>query len=77
MGPEPTAVEHPEQPWYGDLRSVALVTDDVEVVDDLGVVGEHHRLGVDIEGERRGRAVAVGPAETGGQWVHPATILGR
>ena len=70
-------VEHPEQPRHRDLRPVALVADHIEVVDDLGVVGQHDRLGIDIEREHRGGAVAVGPAETGGHGVHAATILGR
>ena len=65
--PQLASIEHPQQSRHGDLRPVALVGDDVEVVDDLGVVGQHDRLGIDVEAEHRGRADAIGPAETGGQ----------
>ena len=65
------AVEHPQQPRHGDLRPVSLVADHVEVVDDLGMVGEHHGFRIDVEREHRGRAETVRPAETLGQWVHP------
>ena len=66
------------------LRPVALVGHDVEVVGRLGMVGEHDRLGVDVEREHRGGADAVGPAEAGrqrlageqvGTWHATATIL--
>ena len=67
--PEPEPVEHPEQPRNGDLRAVALVRDDVEVVGGLGVVGQHRGLGVDVEAEERGGADAVGPAKTGRERV--------
>ena len=70
-------VRNPQESWHSDLRPVPLVAYDVEVIDDLGMVGQHDRLGVDVEREHRRRAIAVGPAETGGQWLHPATILGR
>ena len=84
--PQVDAIEHPEQARDGDLRPVALVGHDVEVVGRLGMVDEHDRLGIDVEGEHRGGADAVGPAEAGrqrfageqvGRGGHRATILRR
>ncbi len=70
--PQPDPIEHPQQPRHRDARAVALVGDDVEVVGDLGVVDEHHRLGVEVEAEQRRGPDPVGPAETGRQGLHGA-----
>ena len=51
------------------LRAVALVRDDVEVPAGLGVVPDHHGLGIDVKAEQRRGANAVGPAKPGGKWV--------
>ena len=75
-GPQLTSIEHPQQPWHRDLGAVALVGDDVEVVDDLGMVDQHDRLGIEVEAEQRGRPHAIGPAETGRQWVHATNDTG-
>ena len=40
------------------------------------MVGQHDRLGVDVEREHRGGADAVGPAESGRQWLHRANDTG-
>ena len=61
----------PEDPRDRHARAVALMGDDVEVVGDLRMVGQHRRLGVEVEAEpgRGAEPVAASgnPAGAGGE----------
>ena len=62
-GVNPVALEQPEQPGDRDARSVRLVAHQRHALCRSGIVREHARFRVDVEGEGGGRAIAVGPHE--------------
>ena len=78
-GPDPVPLEQAEQPWHPDQRAVGLVADHAHPVGVLRAAPQHRRLAVDVEGERRGRALPLRPGHrprgSGHRLTCPAMIV--